>query len=256
MSKGAFDAIHVAGGDTATPLSLEKRLRFISQVCDLAKVRFLDCGCGAGEYVFALIEKFQADAWGIEYLPEKVAKAKAHPGLAHRISQGDIQRLELRTESFDAVLLNEVLEHIPDEGAALRQVHRVLRPQGILIVFAPNRWFPFEAHGVHLKGTHISIRPWVPFIPYVPLFFGHRVFDYWARNYWQSELRRRITDAGFRITRLHYFWQTFENISGSQPWLVRRFKPALRRAANICESKVFLRRFGVSQVIVGTKSAT
>src|SRR5947208_2551366 len=100
MSDSAYHGIRVAGGDTATPLSLGKRIRFIAQVCDLTRVRFLDCGCGAGEYVFALIDQFHADAWGIEYLPEKVAKAKAHPRFADRISQGDIQKLDLPTASF------------------------------------------------------------------------------------------------------------------------------------------------------------
>ena len=66
-----YQAITIAGGDTATPLSLTKRIQFISSVCDLSKVRFLDCGCGAGEYVFALREKYGTDAWGIEYLEDK-----------------------------------------------------------------------------------------------------------------------------------------------------------------------------------------
>jgi cyclopropane fatty-acyl-phospholipid synthase-like methyltransferase len=51
-------------------------------------VRFLDCGCGAGEYVFALRDKYGTDAWGIEYLENKVRAAKANPAYGQYIKGG------------------------------------------------------------------------------------------------------------------------------------------------------------------------
>lgn len=58
---------------------------------------------------------------------------------------------------------------------------------GALIVFSPNRLFPFETHGVALRGSGRKVPPAVPFIPWVPLRLGRLCFDYWARNYWPWE---------------------------------------------------------------------
>jgi SAM-dependent methyltransferase len=248
-----YQAISVAGGDTATPLSLTKRVQFISHVCDLSKVRFLDCGCGAGEYVFALRDKYGADAWGIEYLENKVRAAKANQRYGDYVKWGDLEKLDEPDRAYDVALLNEVLEHVPNEANALREVYRVLKPTGKLIVFSPNRWFPFETHGARLRCTKTQIPPAVPFIPYVPLAVGKLFLDYWARNYWPHELRRLVRDPGFTIETLGYMWQTFENISGKQPVWIRKSRPVLRAVATFCERTPVLRRFGVSQVIVARK---
>lgn len=249
-----YAEIKVAGGDTATPLSLAKRIRLISRACDLTKVRFLDCGCGAGEYVFALRDEFGTDAWGIEYLEEKVAKGKANGRHAARIKQGDLQKLDEPDSSFDVALLNEVLEHVPDESQALLEVYRVLKPGGKLIVFSPNRLFPFETHGVRMRGTGARLSPAVPLIPYVPIAVGRIFLDYWARNYWPYELRRLVREAGFITESFDYIWQTFENISGKQPVLIRKSRPVFRGIASFCEKTPLLRQFGISQVVIAQKT--
>src|SRR6185369_16042204 len=58
---------------------------------------------------------------------------------------GDATRLPLASASVDAVTLFDVLEHIDDDGSALREALRVLRPGGALLISAPNeRWrFPY-----------------------------------------------------------------------------------------------------------------
>ena len=144
-------AIQPAGGDTATPLNLSKRIEYIlAAVGSLDGSRFIDCGCGRGEYVARLGEA-GARAVGIEIEAGKLRDA-AGGRAAARVSQGDIQKLPFRDVSFDLALVNEVLEHVPDDLAGLREVHRVLRPGGQVVVFSPNRLYPFETHGVFVRG--------------------------------------------------------------------------------------------------------
>jgi len=251
-SSSPYPQIAPAGGDTATPLNLAKRLGVIQRYAEVRSRRVLDCGCGAGDYVFAL-RALGADAWGIEYSREKLAKAPA--SIAGRVSVGDLHHIALRNGSVDVALLNEVLEHVPDDRRALREVHRVLRPGGVLLIFSPNRRYPFETHGAFVKGSTRRIPHYVPLIPYIPLPVARRVMDFWARNYWPGELRRLVQEAGFDITHTDYVWQTFEGISNNQPAVIARTKGFLRMLSQTLERLPMLRTLGVSQVIVARKSA-
>jgi len=257
--------VQPAGGDTATPLNLGKRVRLIARHAGpLAKQRMLDCGCGAGEYVRALLER-GADAYGVEFDERKLAGGSAQAGalvagparsegLASRLSVGDLEALAFPDASFDVALLNEVLEHVPDDAAALAEVRRVLRPDGRLVLLSPTRLYPFETHGVFWRGTGRRVPHTLPGIPWIPLALGSRIFDYWARNYWPWELRALVERAGFRVIATDAVWQTFENISGHQPRWLALLRPLLRALCAVCERIPGLRAFGVSQVIVATPS--
>jgi SAM-dependent methyltransferase len=190
------------------------------------------------------------DAVGIEYLSEKVAIAQQQPGLSNFIHQGDIQHIQFNDSSFDAVLLNEVIEHVPHEEQALQEIYRVLKPHGILIIFCPNRLFPFETHGVYLKGTQKKLPPYIPFVPYIPLNIGKLFLVYWARNYWPWELRTLCEKNKFTVSATYYLWQTFENISGQQPWFIRVLRPLFRGLAGFFENIPYLRQFSASQVLI------
>jgi hypothetical protein len=61
------------------------------------------------------------------------------------------------------------------------------------------------------------------------------------------------TSSGFVIEDRSFVWPTFENISGSQPALVRIAKPILRQVSNTMERLPLVRRLGVSQVLVCRK---
>jgi len=250
----SYGHIEIGGTDTAQPRSVEARLRLIDALVPLAGKRVLDGGCGAGGYVRALRER-GIDAHGVEYDARKVELYRASAPEPDRVQVGDLAALPFPTASFEVVILNEVLEHVPDEPAALREVGRILRPGGALVVLSPNRLYPFETHGVIRRrtGAFVPLARTL-FVPYVPVRLGKRVFDYPARNYWPHELRRLVSEAGFSIVDTAYLWQTFENISGTQPGWMRPLVPLLRRAAATFERTPVLRAFGVSQVIVATRS--
>jgi len=251
----AYGQIKIAGGDTAQPIAMGKRLRLIRHIAEKKGARLLDCGCGAGEYVFALTKYDGFDAFGLEFDEEKVRRAQTHSLYGSRIREGDLQRLPFPDANFDYALLNEVLEHVPDERRALKEIFRVLAPGGLLFVFSPNRWFPFETHGICWKNGGKKIPHWVPFIPYIPLWLGSKFFSYWARNYWPSEISALLSGTGFVVIRRNFIWLTFENISNDQPKIVAFLRPLLRFIANCCEHVPLLKRLGVSSVFVALKPA-
>jgi ubiquinone/menaquinone biosynthesis C-methylase UbiE len=248
-----FQNIQIAGGDTARPLAMKKRLDLIERHLGRPGGRFLDCGCGSGDYVLSLMERFQLDAHGIEFVEDKINKSRDNPLLQGRVERGDLQAINLPANTWDYAMLNEVLEHVPDDRQALKEVHRILKPSGLLFIFSPNRWFPFETHCVRLRRSGRRVPHWMPFIPYIPLRFGSLFFRYGARNYWQKDLAGKAKASGFSIIEQSFVWLTFEGISGRQPGLIRAGKPLLRFISDKLERMPIIKKFGVSQVLVCRK---
>lgn len=244
--------ISVSGRDTARELNLQKRVALVAQLAGpLRGKRLLDCGCGAGSYALEYA-RLGATTVGVEYQREKLQGATLARGLL--LMAADAGALPLASERFDVAVLNEVLEHVPDQRQVLAELHRVLAPGGRLVLMSPNRLYPFESHGVTLRLGSRPLPAHTPFVPYVPLALGTRLFEYWARNYWPWELQALVRGAGFRIVRTGYVAQTFENLSGTQPGWIGTIKPWLRQVVAFAEHVPALRALcSVSQLIAADK---
>ncbi len=74
-----------------------------------------------------------------------------------RFLQGSITDMPFRDGMFDCVTCFETLEHVPDEDRMLHEVHRVLKPGGLLIASTPNAWGATD-HPYHVRDyTHESL---------------------------------------------------------------------------------------------------
>jgi ubiquinone/menaquinone biosynthesis C-methylase UbiE len=108
---------------------------------ETAGLRVLDVGCGQG-IDLAHYARCGARATGIDLTPRHVELARAHLGalgLEAEVVQGDAEKQPFADDSFDRVSSNGVLHHTPDMSAALREIHRVLRPGGEARVIVYNR---------------------------------------------------------------------------------------------------------------------
>ena len=112
--------------------------------------RVLDLGCGSGRHTYAALER-GAHVVGVDLdgeLLSKVAEmssaliAGGHVGTGASAAfvEGDATRLPFADASFDRVIVSEVLEHIPDDGVAMSEVARVLKPEGRAAVTVPRCW--------------------------------------------------------------------------------------------------------------------
>ena len=96
----------------------------------------VDLGCGEGIALEMAVKMLpDADVYGVDYLEENIEICARH-GL--RAVRGDLYDLDIPGGSVDAALLQEVIEHLHEPGAAVAEIHRVLRPGGKLIVVFPN----------------------------------------------------------------------------------------------------------------------
>lgn len=101
--------------------------------------RILDAGCGNGRYTHFLLQQADADAFitGFDYSQQMLHRARARLRSA-RVTQvaADLTRLPYADGCFDAVVCGWVLEHLPDPRPGLRELARVLRPGGKLLLLA------------------------------------------------------------------------------------------------------------------------
>jgi len=101
-------------------------------------------------------------------------------------AQGDGVHLPFPDDTFDRIIAAEVLEHIPDDEGAIAELHRVLKPGGVVATTIP-AWFPEkvcwalseEYHAPHVVGGHVRI-------------------------YTEGELRRKLRAAGLKPGDAHH----------------------------------------------------
>lgn len=114
---------------------LGARLRVRSLLAGLDECsRVLDVGCGRGVMLRAMLD-LGHEAHGVEISPE--AAAGADPRAQIRIAP-DLTDAEYETNSFDAVVLWHVLEHLPQPERTLEELRRIIRPGGRLVLAVPN----------------------------------------------------------------------------------------------------------------------
>lgn len=119
-------------------------------------------GCGLGAYL-AHLAPTARQAVGLDIEFERTQQAHA---AGPAVICGAGEALPFPTDTFDLVLSHEVLEHVQDDRRAIAEIVRTLRPGGRLVLFCPNRGYPFETHGVYWRGRyHFGNVPLVNYLP-------------------------------------------------------------------------------------------
>ncbi len=229
------DVGHRAPGNPTTA-SAPHRIRKVAGLGPVAG-DWLDVGCGSGSYTRLLVEAGARSVVGIDLALREPLERVERTSFAVSASE----HLPFPDHHFSGALLNEVLEHVDDEAATLREIHRVLRPDGRLVVFSPNRWFPFEGHGAIVAGRTFD-GP-MPLLPWLPSSLAKRWMR--ARNYWPRQLRRQVEQGGFSAEPLGFAYPLFIEV----PWLPAPLAERVRTVAPRLEETPVVRRFGVSTMV-------
>jgi SAM-dependent methyltransferase len=105
--------------------------------------RLLDVGSYDGGFVAALTSaRPDIEAWGAEYDSENLRIARfLHPELTDRFVSASAYELPFEEGSFDCVTFQEVIEHLEGAAQAVKELNRILRPGGRLLVTTPNAYF-------------------------------------------------------------------------------------------------------------------
>ncbi len=216
----------------------DRRFEMIRRAVPLDGADILDLGCGLGIYMQRMAE-CGARPIGLEIEWPRALEAR-ESGLNVVAAVGEY--LPLPDRSLDAILLHEVLEHVANDRATMAEVARVLRPGGRAIVFVPNRWWPFETHGVMWRGSYRFGN--APFVNWLPDLIRNRLAPH-VRVYTASRIRSRLDGLPLRIVEHTYVFPGFDSLRTRRPRLagfLRAFFYPIERTP--------LRRFGLSHLLV------
>lgn len=135
----------------------------------------LDVGCGAGGNI-KILGEFGA-VTGLDISEEALKFAKTR-GVFKNLVQGNAERLPFPDNTFDLISALDVLEHVPDDQQALREIFRVLKKGGLALITVPaHRW----------------------------LWSRHDEALHHLRRYTTDELREKLRKAGFRVAEHSHF---------------------------------------------------
>ena len=110
-----------------------------------AGASILDCGCGIGTSSYLLAkEGFKVTATDISplFISEAKKKYGEQPNLKFSIE--DASKMSFSNNSLDAVCCFDMLEHVTDVNSVLREMSRVVKAKGLLIIFMPNHLDPIQ----------------------------------------------------------------------------------------------------------------
>lgn len=239
-------------GSAFTP-GFERRLGMLIKIVDLSGKKILDVGTGEGVWLGAFTRFTSPEnVFGSEYDSELAGQIKQADSEAIRdfhIPKGNVvncpaEKLEFPDNTFDIVFSHEVLEHVIDDQLSANEAIRVLRPGGKFVVFTPNVGWPFEQHGMFLRGKYywgnIPLLTWIPFL--------HKKLAPHVRVYSNRRIKSLFKDLPVRIVHHSYVFPAFDRLSrkwGILGRLIQRFFYLLEKTP--------LSRFGISHFLVVEK---
>ena len=220
----------------------ERRLAMVETWAPLEDKRVLDVGCGVGMYANAF-RRYTSHVVGIEVELERAQEAAA---LGLNVVQAVGEALPFAKDAFDVVFSHEVLEHVTDDRQSAGEMVRVTRTGGRIVVFCPNRWYPFETHGHYWRGVYHFGN--TPLINYLPDRLRNRLAPH-VRAYTGRQLRSLFAQD------VQPVWHTqiypgFDNVVARRPALGRW----LQRLTYFLE-RTPLRRLGLSHFVVLQKDS-
>ena len=201
----------------------ERRLEMIKAAAEeRIRGRLLEIGCGMGLYLQHL-DPLGCETIGLEYDLLRAQEAKK---VAKNVIGGAGENLPFHSESFDLILSNEVIEHVVDDSKAIQEMIRALVPGGRLILFCPNRWYPFETHGIYWNDKYYFGNKFL--VNYLPKPLRDKLAPH-VRAYTRRELSALFKGLPVKFITQKVIFGGYDNIIGRFPRLGRFLRWLLYR---------------------------
>ena len=178
-------------------------------------------GCGVGMYLHHLSPDF-APAVGLDIEFERLKEAQT---LEPNVVNGVGEHLPFATGTYDLILSHEVLEHVQDDQAAINEAVRVLKPGGRLVLFCPNRGYPFETHGIYRRGKYHFGNKFL--VNYLPRRWRDKLAPH-VEIYTRRDLARLFKGLPVKFITRRTVFGAYDNIIASHPKLGKALRGFLQ----------------------------
>jgi SAM-dependent methyltransferase len=216
----------------------ERRLEMVRAHVPVGGARLLDIGCGVGMYLQAF-SRYSPHVFGSEIEFDRAAQSCR---ILPRVAVAPAEALPFADNSFDITFLHEMIEHVHDDRQTIREACRVTRANGHIVIFAPNRWYPFETHGIFWKGRYIFGN--IPLVNYLPNPLRNKLACH-VRAYTGRGLRRLFEGLNVEFVAFTQIYPGFDNLEAR----VGGAGKVLRKAIYWAEQTPF-KIFGLSHFVV------
>jgi 2-polyprenyl-3-methyl-5-hydroxy-6-metoxy-1,4-benzoquinol methylase len=207
----------------------QARYELILKYAELgSEKKVLDVGCGDGALTYllaktgAMVSGVDNDALGIDFAKAQIAKRDPKKELHYEVVLSQAETIPFPDASFDVVTLCEVIEHLEDPSIVLKEIRRVLKNGGCLVLTTPHRL-------TEVSSDHNHVHEFYPeelrsllrmYFSDVSIYLTHHVFWYGLYSY------------AFRAFRNRQFGKWFINALalwfGYNPFMIEYPKPTKR----------------------------
>lgn len=177
-SQGYFGTANTDLAKTSDEPAL--RLHELLKNHDASYGKLLDIGCSTGKLIFHM-QKLGYTVAGCDVNTEAVEIA-VNNGLEAQI--GTVEMINYASESFDIIHMGDVLEHVPSPTQVLRAAHRLLKPNGVIVILTPNAKSSFSIATLSL--SRITGFPWT-----------HSEAPYHLFEFTQKSIQELLKNTGF-----------------------------------------------------------
>jgi SAM-dependent methyltransferase len=220
----------------------ERRLEMIRAAAgERLRGQIFEDGCGVGMYLSRLAKEAR-QAVGLDIELERTIETRQ---INNQVLCGEGEHLPFPSNTFDLVLSHEVLEHVQDDRLAVEEIVRALRPGGRLVMFVPNRGYPFETHGIYWQGKYRFGN--IPLVNYLPDRWRNRLAPH-VRVYSRGKLQRLFAGLPVRQVQQTIIFGAYDNIIARRPALGKLLRAVLQTL-----ERTPLRIFGLSHFWVVEK---
>lgn len=185
----------------------ERRLQMVAKWATLENASVLVDGCGVGMYSTTFIRRYGAKVEAIDIELPRVQDARENGTDAAVV--GAAEHLPYPADTFDTVFSHEVIEHVVDDREAAAEMVRVAKRGGRIVIFCPNRWYPFETHGHYWRGQYHFGN--TPFINYLPDPLRNRLAPH-VKAYSKRSLRRLFDRQPVNVVHHSRVYGGYDNI--------------------------------------------
>lgn len=162
-------------------------------------------GCGVGAYLGHL-GAYTKDIIGLDVEFPRLLEAKSH---SEKVINAKGETLPFEENTFDLVLSHEVLEHVEDDQLVINEIVRSLKPGGRLVLFCPNRGYPFETHGIYWRGKYHFGN--IPLVNYLPRAWRDKLAPH-VNVYTRRNLERLFNGLPIRYIKRTVVFGAYDNI--------------------------------------------